>query len=135
MPPPEARADSLQALQGLDLFGGTPPEERQLLSWEARHADDRIVLLSDVWLDRPDVVQRLHTVLSGFSQLEQPPSLFALMGPFQSYNAAAASSSYPRLREHFAALGRVINQYPSIRVSGERKTAGGGRGDGSKSGR
>lgn len=54
-----------QALQGLDLFGGAPPEERALLAWEERHAGDRIVLLSDVWLDRPDVLDRLHTVLAG----------------------------------------------------------------------
>lgn len=116
-PPPEARAQSLQALQGLDLFGGAPPEERALLAWEERHAGDRIVLLSDVWLDRPDVLDRLHTVLAGFSQLEQPPSLFVLMGPFQSYDATAAAGRYPRLREHFAALGRVINQYPALRAS------------------
>ncbi|KAL4448856.1 hypothetical protein ABPG77_007573 [Micractinium sp. CCAP 211/92] len=116
-PPPEARAQSLQALQGLDLFGGSPPDERALLSWEERHAGDRIVVLSDVWLDRPDILDRLHTVFAGFSQLEQPPSLFVLMGPFQSYDAAAAAGRYPRMREHFAALGRVINQYPALRAS------------------
>ena len=65
MPPPERRADSLQALQGLDFFGGRVPEERQLLSWEARHSEDRIVLLSDVWLDRPEILERLHTVFAG----------------------------------------------------------------------
>ena len=65
MPPPERRAESLQALQGLDFFGGRVPEERQLLSWEARHAEDRIVLLSDVWLDRPEILERLHTVFAG----------------------------------------------------------------------
>ncbi len=36
MPPPERRADSLQALQGLDFFGGEVPDERQLLEWEVR---------------------------------------------------------------------------------------------------
>lgn len=36
MPPPERRADSLQALQGLDFFGGEVPDERQLLDWEVR---------------------------------------------------------------------------------------------------
>lgn len=65
MPPPERRVESLQALQGLDFFGGVVPDERQLLGWEARHAEDRIVLLSDVWLDRPDILDRLHTVFGG----------------------------------------------------------------------
>ncbi|KAI3430534.1 hypothetical protein D9Q98_005127 [Chlorella vulgaris] len=117
MPPPERRVESLQALQGLDFFGGVVPDERQLLGWEARHAEDRIVLLSDVWLDRPDILDRLHTVFGGFSQLEQPPSLFVLLGSFQSYDATAANTHYARLREHFAALGRLINQYPAIRAS------------------
>ena len=39
MPPPERRADSLQALQGLDFFGGEVPDERQLLEWEASCRD------------------------------------------------------------------------------------------------
>lgn len=60
---------------------------------------------------------------AGFSQLEQPPSLFVLMGPFQSYDAAAAAGRYPRMREHFAALGRVINQYPALRVGLARPDA------------
>lgn len=146
MPPPERRADSLQALQGLDFFGGAAPDERQLVAWEvrrllrlpaplrrqapaaacraagaggtcgvtavghvwgghhpgdsnaparpprgtpapgsaccrapalavcarpptlaaqARHAEDRLVLLSDCWLDRPEVMDRLATVFEG----------------------------------------------------------------------
>ena len=44
------------------------------------------------------------------------------MGPFQSGDGAACAAHYPRLREHFAALGRIINQYPTIRVGG--RTAG-----------
>lgn len=52
-------------LQGLDFFGGTVPDERALLSWEAAHASDRIVLLSDVWLDHPEILDRLHTVFAG----------------------------------------------------------------------
>lgn len=64
---------------------------------------------------------------AGFSQLEQPPSLFVLMGPFQSYDATAAAGRYPRLREHFAALGRVINQYPALRVGLRQAEALGAR--------
>lgn len=142
------------------------------------------MLLSDVWLDRPDIMDRLSTVLAGalasvwgshysccsadivaipshlarcpsaclqpalhaasicgpwpptpaahhtqppspacrlplppgFSQLEQPPSLFVLMGNFQSYDANAGAAHHARLREHFAALGRLINQHPAVRV-------------------
>ena len=32
---------------------------------QARHVEDRVVLLSDVWLDRPDILDRLHTVFAG----------------------------------------------------------------------
>ncbi len=54
---------------------------------------------------------------AGYSQLEQPPSLFVLRGSFQSYDANAATAQHGRLREQFAALGRIINAYPAIRVS------------------
>ena len=35
------------------------------LEWEEAHPDDRIIFLSDIWLDKPDTCVRLETVLSG----------------------------------------------------------------------
>lgn len=57
-------------LQGLDFFGGTPVHGELLskcLAWESAHKEDRIVLLSDVWLDRPATLAYLDAILTGES--------------------------------------------------------------------
>jgi DNA polymerase epsilon subunit 2 len=119
LPPAEPRAESLSALQGLDCFGGrrrsgaTSPEERA--RWAQAYDEDRIVVMSDVHLDRPEVIANLHTVLSGFAVLDPPPSAFVLMGDFQSYDANAADTNFARIRDNFATLGRIISGYPSLR--------------------
>lgn len=111
LPPAEPRSESLAALQGLDFFGGTRPDGRQT------HEHDRVVILSDVHLDRPDVLDKLNLIFRGFSQLDPPPSMFVLMGDFQSYDANAADIAFSRLRDNFAVLGRIISQYPTLRTN------------------
>lgn len=119
LPPAEPRADSLAALQGLDCFGGrrraggATPEERA--RWAQAYGEDRVVVMSDVHLDRPEVIANLHTVLSGFAALDPPPSAFVLMGDFQSYDANAADTNFARIRDNFATLGRIIAGYPALR--------------------
>lgn len=121
LPPAEPREDSLSALQGLDFFGGKPfgsgPSQyrshRQL--WETEFQDDRVVFLSDVELDRPAVIERLHVVFKGYSSLDSPPSTFVLMGNFQSYDANTPSASFSAIRENFALLARIISKYPTLR--------------------
>lgn len=119
LPPAEPRVESLAALQGLDFFGGKNPSKAQQTPeergrWEANYSEDRVVILSDVHLDRPEVLDNLHTVFKGFSAMEPPPSAFALMGNFQSYDANSASVNFGRIRDNFATLGRIIRQYPSL---------------------
>lgn len=121
LPPAEPREDSLAALQGLDFFGGKPfhsglsdyAPKRQL--WETEFQDDRVIFLSDVELDRPAVIERLHVVFKGFSALDPPPSTFVLMGNFQSYDANTPTANFSAIRENFALLARVISKYPVLR--------------------
>jgi DNA polymerase epsilon subunit 2 len=119
LPPAEPRVESLAALQGLDFFGGKNPAKAQQTPeergrWEAMYSEDRVVILSDVHLDRPEVLENLHTVFRGFSAMDSPPSAFVLMGNFQSYDANAASVNFSRIRDNFATLGRIIRQYASL---------------------
>ena len=54
--------------QGLDFFGGTPlapGEAVEAAMALAGDEDDRIVFLSDLWLDRPATLDRLRAVLAG----------------------------------------------------------------------
>lgn len=65
-------------VQGLDFFGGMPVAHEDLgatLEWEAQREEDRIVVLSDLWLDRPETLDRLHVVMSGgLSQVLRVPT-------------------------------------------------------------
>ena len=50
------------------MFGGIAPAGDELpavLRWEEQHCHDRLVILSDVWLDRPETLDKLHAILSG----------------------------------------------------------------------
>ena len=36
-----------------------------LLQWESEHEEDSVVVLSDVWLDKPETLDRLRTLFTG----------------------------------------------------------------------
>ncbi len=120
-PPPEQRQESLAALNGLDLFGAgslrcDAPVAAHCASLlglgpvthHAAHSisdaagldaaasacvDDMWVMMSDVFLDRPDVLANLRRVLSTFDAAAVPPALFVLMGDFGSLPAGPTSLS------------------------------------------
>ena len=55
-------------LQHLDFFGGRRPSEEEALQFQAHveeAADDRVVFLSDVWLDKPATHDRLRAIFEG----------------------------------------------------------------------
>ena len=55
-------------MQGLQLFGEDNLKASDWMAMEeAEQAAqaDRMVVLSDVWLDKPEVLDQLHTVFSG----------------------------------------------------------------------
>lgn len=59
--------------QNLDFFGGSTPSEDEQLAAAAALAEDeadRLVVLSDLWLDKPATLERLRAVLAG----ERPTS-------------------------------------------------------------
>lgn len=54
--------------QGLDFFGGAPLKADEVLraaQWEADNEEDSVVVLADVWLDKPETLDRLRTVFAG----------------------------------------------------------------------
>ncbi len=54
--------------QGLDWFGGHTPRDTLLQraqEHEATNPEARIVVLSDVWLDKPATLGRLEMILDG----------------------------------------------------------------------
>jgi hypothetical protein len=41
-----------------------------LLQWERQNEEDSVVVLSDVWLDRPETLDRLRTLFAGDDQCD-----------------------------------------------------------------
>ena len=61
----------MAALQGVSFFGGSDLRQSQveeLASAELLAGNDRMVVLSDVWLDSPEVMDQLQTLLTGLHQ-------------------------------------------------------------------
>ncbi|KAK9814165.1 hypothetical protein WJX72_001491 [[Myrmecia] bisecta] len=119
-PPLEPRAESQAAAKGIDFFGGQALRGEELvkaLDWEMAHENDRIIIMSDVWLDKPETLDSLHLLLTGYEMMENVPSLFVLMGNFQSYSCASASTDYTAIRENFSSLAAALSQHRRIKQS------------------
>ena len=82
--PPAETSDATRAYFGaVDFFGGgaaSAKKSAKLLAQERANPDAMFVLLSDVWLDRPAVMEGLKRLFSGYASM--PPTAFVLMGNF-----------------------------------------------------
>ena len=62
-------------MQGVSFFGGSDLRQSQvedLANAELLAGNDRMVVLSDVWLDIPEVVDQLQTLFTGLHQCCSP---------------------------------------------------------------
>uniref|UniRef100_A0A0E0ID36 DNA polymerase epsilon subunit n=1 Tax=Oryza nivara TaxID=4536 RepID=A0A0E0ID36_ORYNI len=110
-PPLEDREASLSMLMGLDFFGGgviAAEETVRLSTLEKKAMNDMFVILSDVWLDSSETMEKLGVVLDGYDSVEAVPSLFVLMGNFCSRPCNLAFNSFEELRLQFGKLGEMI---------------------------
>ncbi|THU57816.1 hypothetical protein C4D60_Mb03t07530 [Musa balbisiana] len=117
-PPLEDRETSLSLHMGLDFFGGevlSTEENFRLLGLEKKAVNDMFVVLSDVWLDNEETMEKLAVVFDGYESVEVVPSLFILMGNFCSRPCNLAFYSYSTLRMQFAKLGEMISSHPRLR--------------------
>uniref|UniRef100_A0A0E0AWE4 DNA polymerase II subunit 2 n=1 Tax=Oryza glumipatula TaxID=40148 RepID=A0A0E0AWE4_9ORYZ len=110
-PPLEDREASLSMLMGLDFFGGgviAAEETVRLSTLEKKAMNDMFVILSDVWLDSSETMEKLGVVLDGYDSVEAVPSLFVLMDNFCSRPCNLAFNSFEELRLQFGKLGEMI---------------------------
>ncbi|TYH68698.1 hypothetical protein ES332_D05G004700v1 [Gossypium tomentosum] len=117
-PPLENRDKSLKVLAGHDFFGcGTLTKEEtlRLADLEKRAVNDMFVILSDIWLDNEQVMEKLETVLNGFENVEIVPSLFVFMGDFCSHPCNLSFHSFSSLRSQFGKLGQMIEAHPRLK--------------------
>ncbi|ONK80521.1 uncharacterized protein A4U43_C01F18770 [Asparagus officinalis] len=114
----EDRDASTSLLMGLDFFGGgilSTEETLRLSSLEKKAMNDMFVILSDVWVDNNETMEKLAFVLDDYESVEVVPSLFVLMGNFCSHPCNLSFHSFSCLRMQFGKLGEMIESHPRIK--------------------
>ncbi|KAL9179655.1 hypothetical protein ACHAXT_008945 [Thalassiosira profunda] len=113
----ENRADAVGSigLQNTDIFDsiGSLSELEKLQEQEIEHGEDgTFVILSDVHLDSPSVLEKIERMLEGYGDFEPLP-IFVFMGNFSSrpLDARAAMGC-------FDDLANVIGKFPSVARDG-----------------
>lgn len=106
-PPAEPKSVTLKTFPSLDWLGAdvshsSKSAEKQLklqLLRSPEHANDMIVMLSDVHLDQPRVLAKLHTLLDGLK--EHVPPAFVFMGNFTSQPCANQPGEMIKIKGQF----------------------------------
>ncbi|CAN0186838.1 unnamed protein product [Pylaiella littoralis] len=117
-PPIEDREDSLRALGRADLFGtGVNPQQMERMrQLEVKATDTMFVIVSDVNLDKPQVMENLEALFEGF-QHAQPAPHFVLMGNFCSSPITHAADSVAQAVGRFDSLCKLILKFPGLATS------------------
>ncbi|XP_051981220.1 DNA polymerase epsilon subunit 2 isoform X1 [Xyrauchen texanus] len=116
-PPTEPSSVTRAYYGNINFFGGPSTTavkaSSKLKQLEEENEDAMFVIVSDVWLDSVEVLEKIHTMLSGYSAM--PPTCFIFCGSFSS--APYGKNQIKTLKESFKALADLICEYPSIHSS------------------
>jgi len=117
-PPAESAQTSRSYTGSINFFGGpleaSAKSNADLLRIEQSGSDDgTLVILSDVWLDKPSVMSKLAKLFAGYAAI--PPTAFIFMGNFTSEVHPGGAATHSRsLQDHFRALGEVMAEHPDL---------------------
>uniref|UniRef100_A0A8C0F9C0 DNA polymerase epsilon subunit n=1 Tax=Bubo bubo TaxID=30461 RepID=A0A8C0F9C0_BUBBB len=116
-PPTEPSATTRAFYGNVNFFGGpssaSVKASAKLKQLEDENEDAMFVFLSDVWLDQAEVLEKLHTMFSGYSSA--PPTCFFFCGNFSF--APYGKNQIQSLKGSLKALADIICEYPSIHKS------------------
>ncbi|XP_051833879.1 DNA polymerase epsilon subunit 2 [Antechinus flavipes] len=116
--PPIEPSNTTRAYYGnVNFFGGptstSVKASAKLKHLEEENEDTMFVLVSDVWLDQVEVLEKLHIMFSGYSSV--PPTCFIFCGNFLS--APYGKNHVQSLIDSLKALADIICDYPNIHQS------------------
>ncbi|XP_068948073.1 DNA polymerase epsilon subunit 2 isoform X1 [Petaurus breviceps papuanus] len=116
--PPIEPSSTTRAYYGnINFFGGPTSTSlkasAKLKQLEEENEDTMFVLVSDVWLDQVEVLEKLHIMFSGYSSV--PPTCFIFCGNFSS--APYGKNHVQSLKDSLKALADIICEYPNIHQS------------------
>ncbi|KAL2099287.1 hypothetical protein ACEWY4_005767 [Coilia grayii] len=113
-PPTEPSATTRAYYGNINFFGGpsttSVKASAKLKQLEEENEDAMFVIVSDLWLDNVEVLEKIHTMFTGYSAM--PPTCFIFCGNFSS--APYGKNQIKSLKESLKALADVICEYPSI---------------------
>ena len=113
-PPYESAKKTINFFGNINFFGGNSPfcpkASIQFKELEDTLANCFFVVLSDIWLDIPEVLTKLKVLFEGYS--DNPPTAFILIGNFSS--EPYGSTHYKRTKDTFKQLALLIAQFPTI---------------------
>ncbi|ROL51276.1 DNA polymerase epsilon subunit 2 [Anabarilius grahami] len=116
-PPTEPSSFTRAYYGNINFFGGPPTTavkaSAKLKQLEEENEDAMFVMVSDVWLDSVEVLEKIHTMFSGYSAM--PPTCFIFCGNFSS--APYGRNQLRTLKDSFKALADLICEFPSIHNS------------------
>ncbi|XP_003471850.3 DNA polymerase epsilon subunit 2 [Cavia porcellus] len=116
--PPTEPSSTTRAYYGnINFFGGpfntSVKTSAKLKQLEDENKDAMFVFISDVWLDQVEVLEKLHTMFSGYSPA--PPTCFILCGNFSS--APYGKNQVQALKDSLKTLADIICEHPNIHQS------------------
>ncbi|XP_054581335.1 DNA polymerase epsilon subunit 2 isoform X4 [Eptesicus fuscus] len=116
--PPTEPSSTTRAYYGnINFFGGpsntSVKTSAKLKQLEDENKDAMFVFISDVWIDQAEVLEKLHTMFSGYSPA--PPTCFILCGNFLS--APYGKNHVQALKDSLKTLADIICEYPNIHQS------------------
>lgn len=115
----ENRSDAIKAigLQNTDIFNsiGSLSELEKLRDQEIEHGQDGMfVVLSDVYLDSPSVMEKIEQMLQGYSDFSPLP-IFVFMGNFTSKPLSGGTKA---MVSYFDDLTNIICKFPNVAKEG-----------------
>ena len=118
----ETRQDALNTigLQNSDIFNSLSSlsELEKLKEQELEHGEEGMfVILSDVHLDNPIVMEKLDKLFEGFQDMSPLP-VFVFMGNFTSKPLSAARDGTKIMISYYEELANLICKYPTIATDG-----------------
>ncbi|KAJ3423632.1 DNA polymerase epsilon subunit b [Anaeramoeba flamelloides] len=118
-PPPESREETIKHLEqdkrGLSLIDETLSEPwfLKLQEEEINDPDQQMIIISEIWLDKDSVFEKLEKLFTGFN-IEEPPSIFLLIGNFFSTPFDGSTKQLEKRRNAFLRLRDLIINYDFI---------------------
>ncbi|XP_053366159.1 DNA polymerase epsilon subunit 2 isoform X1 [Clarias gariepinus] len=116
-PPIEPSSTTRSYYGNVNFFGGpsttSVKASAKLKQLEEENEDAMFVIISDLWLDSVEVLDKLQTMFSGYSAM--PPTCFIFCGNFSS--APYGTNQIKSLKDSLKALADLICEHPNIHNS------------------